>query len=90
VIAKYSERMDETGNFCEQYWQQLSAAEIKVSFTLFEVFLKESAHDLLRRYESGPKNLLLRHASMRIPQVNRSHETIHAETFQPNSRGWQP
>jgi hypothetical protein len=49
--------MDETGIFWEQYWQQLSAAVIKDAFTLFEVFLEESAHGLLRGYGSGLKNL---------------------------------
>ncbi|MCO4263732.1 hypothetical protein NG697_12500 [Pseudarthrobacter sp. MDT3-26] len=56
-LAAYNSFMDETGIFWEQYWQQLSAAVIKDAFTLFEVFLEESAHDLLRRYGSGLKKL---------------------------------
>ena len=53
----YDRFMDETGIFWEQYWQQLAAAVIKDAFTLFEVFLEESAHELLRRYGSGLKKL---------------------------------
>lgn len=53
----YDHFMDETGIFWDQYWQQLAAAVIKDAFTLFEVFLEESAHDLLRRYGSGLKKL---------------------------------
>jgi hypothetical protein len=53
----YTHFMDEVGIFWEQYWQQLSAAVIKDAFTLFEVFLEESAHELLRRYGSGLKKL---------------------------------
>lgn len=53
----YNHFMDETGIFWEQYWQQLSAAVVKDAFTLFEVFLEESAHGLLRGYGSGLKKL---------------------------------
>lgn len=53
----YNHFMDETGIFWDRYWEQLSAAVIKDAFTLFEVFLEESAHDLLRRYGAGLNNL---------------------------------
>lgn len=41
----------------EQYWYQLAAGVIKDGFTLYEIFLEESAHDLLRRHGSGLRNL---------------------------------
>lgn len=53
----YSLFMDRVGIFWEQYWYQLAAAVIKDAFTLYEVFLEESAHDLLRRHGSGLVNL---------------------------------
>ncbi|MHA7306749.1 hypothetical protein ACX80E_16150 [Arthrobacter sp. TMN-49] len=49
----YNLFMDRVGIFWEQYWYQLAAAVIKDSFTLYEVFLEESAHETLRRYGSG-------------------------------------
>jgi hypothetical protein len=53
----YNLFMDRVGIFWEQYWYQLAAAVIKDAFTLYEVFLEESAHDLLRRHGSGLRNL---------------------------------
>lgn len=52
----YSLFMDRVGIFWEQYWYQLAAAVIKDGFTLYEIFLEESAHDLLRRHGSGLYN----------------------------------
>jgi hypothetical protein len=49
----YSLFMDRVGIFWEQYWYQLAASVIKDAFTLYEVFLEKSAHDLLRPYGSG-------------------------------------
>lgn len=65
--------MDETGIFWEQYWQQLSAAVIKDAFTLFEVFLEESAHDSLRRYGSGLKKLSTE-GTWKLEQCNQFYE----------------
>lgn len=45
------------GIFSEPYWNHLAAAVIKDAFTLFEVFLEESADRLLHGYRSGLKNL---------------------------------
>ena len=53
----YSLFMDRVGIFWEQYWYQLAASVLKDAFTLYEIFLEESAHDLLRRHGSGLKNL---------------------------------
>lgn len=53
----YNLFMDRVGIFWEQYWYQLAAAVIKDAFTLYEVFLEESAHDLLNRHGSGLRNL---------------------------------
>ncbi|MEV8183284.1 hypothetical protein [Specibacter sp. NPDC078692] len=49
----YNLFMDRVGIFWEQYWYQLAAAVIKDSFTLYEVFLEESAHETLRWYGAG-------------------------------------
>lgn len=49
--------MAEVGIFWETYWYQLASAVVKDAFTLFEVFLEESAHSVLRRHNSGLKNL---------------------------------
>lgn len=49
----YSLFMDRVGIFWEQYWYQLSAAVVKDAFTLYEVFLEESAHRVLQRHSSG-------------------------------------
>lgn len=49
--------MDEVGIFWETYWYQLAAAVVKDAFTLFEVFLEESADGILRRYNSQLKKL---------------------------------
>lgn len=53
----YSLFMDRVGIFWEQYWYQLAAGVLKDAFTLYEIFLEESAHDLLRRHGSGLKYL---------------------------------
>lgn len=53
----YTLFMDRVGIFSEQYWYQLAAGVIKDAFTLYEIFLEESAHDLLRGYGSGLKYL---------------------------------
>lgn len=53
----YTHFMDTVGIFWETYWYQLAAAIVKDGFTLFEVFLEESADGLLRFYGSGLKNL---------------------------------
>lgn len=53
----YSLFMDRVGIFWEQYWYQLAAAVVKDAFTLYEVFLEESAHDLLCRHGSGLSNI---------------------------------
>lgn len=49
----FSHFMDEVGIFWETYWYQLASAVVKDAFTLFEVFLEESADGTLRRYKSG-------------------------------------
>ncbi|MGO4856253.1 hypothetical protein [Arthrobacter sp. 2MCAF14] len=69
----YDHFMDETGIFWEQYWQQLSSAVIKDAFTLFEVFLEESAHELLRRYGSGLKKLSTE-GTWRLEECNQFYE----------------
>ncbi|MBP2392779.1 hypothetical protein [Paenarthrobacter nicotinovorans] len=53
----YSLFMDRVAIFWEHYWYQLAAGVIKDGFTLYEIFLEESAHDLLRAHGSGLRYL---------------------------------
>lgn len=48
----YDHFMDDVGIFWENYWHQLASAVVKDTFTLLEVFLEESADNLLKRYDS--------------------------------------
>lgn len=61
--------MDEVGIFWEQYWYQLASSVTKDAFTLFEVFLEESANEILRCYGSNLKSLSTED-SWRMPQCD--------------------
>lgn len=79
-LEAYTHLMEETAIFWDRYWEKLSAAVIKDAFTLFEVFLEESAHDLLRRYGSG-LNKLSTEATWLLVQCNTFYEDYVGRTI---------